>query len=214
MSIHFDIGRDDSQDDYVIHIPGDINQRLAGKCISAGSASSRRAAGSDMALWYVSRRHILEILPEGILSGLAILAAGLTLPLALAPLMAAIILIAVAFFLFEIWRWDNEIIYVSQSAIVHRFWNWRKFSWDKAEYYFGNIADIKAVRPIEFSMSGISAGSVTITTNSGQQAELPLTPSPYLLLRRKEQAQRHRLSGFDFQGSSPWLEPTAEHFRD
>lgn len=211
MTLRWDVGRDDSKDDYIAHVPGDINPRLARKCIDV--------PGVDVALWYVSRQHALEILPEAILSILVIIPAALTLPLVLgnsflSGLMAALIVLAVAFFIFELWRWDNEIIYVSQSAISRRRWDWQKFQWDKEDYPFGNIGKIKTAKPLEFNFSRIQAGNVLLELNSGEQVTLPLTPSPYKLAKRMDQARRHGIAGHSFQGSSPWLDPTVEHFRD
>lgn len=211
MTLHWNVGRDDTKDDYVVYISGDIDKRLAQKCISP--------AGVDISLFYVNRRHVLEILPEFVLAFLVAFPASLTLALAvrqpaLAGLMGLMILGAVVYFLFEVWRWDNEIVFVTQSAVNLRFWNWSKFEWDAFQMPINNIATTKTSVPLEFNVGRIQAGNVLLSLNSGGSLALPLTPDPYRLAAKIEQAKRHGFSSHGFKGASPWEPPVIERFRD
>jgi len=156
-------------------------------------------------IFYASKRHILEILPEALTS------LWLELSLIIVLLNASpwqmcdvslcrfvvsfiVALLGGVFFLIpfglELWRWNRDIYYSTSQ-------NWSRwfFSFRDMDYHNENMGFVTSTRvttPWIYRRIGWDVGTLTSLSVDESKRLTPLMPKPYILQRRIREAQSYK----------------------
>lgn len=163
----------------------DINQKLL-SCVDPRAVSSRTV------IFYMSRRHWLEVLAEFIQSATSIATVvALAGVFDLGDLNWVWMALAMYFlanpFLLELWRWHYDIYYLTQDGYRRSFFTFKSLSYQVEELSFVTSARVQQL--MYHKLLGFDIGILVAKTPDGRQLSTPLMPHPLRLQNRISEAK-------------------------
>ena len=156
-------------------------------------------------IFYASRRHVLEILPEMLTSAWLLFSLVVVLvnvnPWAFCDetqcrfvvSLVVGLLGGLAFtfpFGLEMFRWNRDIYYLTQANWAHWY-----FSFEDMDYQnenMGFVTSTKVTAPWIYRRIGLNIGTLVSLSVDESKRYTPLMPKPYVLQRRIREAQSFR----------------------
>ena len=156
-------------------------------------------------IFYASKRHPLEILPEFLTSLWLILTLAAVLlnfdpvsgcrMLECRLLVASIVALSLLFsfvypFGLEVWRWNRDIYYLTQRGWSHWY-----FRFDKAKFdneVSGFVTSTRVDTPVLYDWLGWDVGNLASLSVDESKKFTPLMPRPLVLQTRIREAQSYK----------------------
>lgn len=151
-------------------IHDDISERLARKCLETPDEPTE--------FYFVSRRHWIELVPElviAIVYGSPIIylfSQNLTNQV-IAITSGLLLLVLLMGFGFELYRWDNDLVYLTQYGLARRRFT-KALEWQNFRQTL--VSDTGTIRPFYFTWAGINAGTLVSAAVSARPL-IPLIPN-------------------------------------
>jgi hypothetical protein len=171
---------------------------------------------SGLVIFYASRRHVLEIVPE-ILTSVWLLLTLFAIVLNFNPLdgcnsqqclvivSAFISFFSILFFVFplgiELFRWNSDVYYLSQNGWARWYINFRTMAYDNEN--MGFVVTTRVTKPWAYQIIGLDVGTLLATGVEEVKRITPLMPYPYTLQRRVKEAANYKPAKPEV-GSLPW----------
>ena len=163
------------------------------------------------AIFYISRRHWMEIVPEAIqsaLMALTVIAVGLQFrsphnPAYYWPLVALIAIIAIIHpFGLECWRWASDVYVVFESGWGRRHFSFRHMAFRPK---FQALVTTTTVEKTAFAgIGGFDIGKIVVRDAAGEITMTPLLPNPYAVQSRLIEAGQYRSGELPPMANDPW----------
>lgn len=150
-----------------------------------------RAVTPRLAIFYISRRHWLEIVAElvdSLTKILTVIALASVIPAAPGWLWLTL---AVYFFvnpfLIELWRWQRDIYFLSQDGYRRSYYSFASMSYIVEDLSFVTSARVQQL--MYYRLMGLDIGTMVAKSADGRQLSTPLMPHPLRLQARINEAK-------------------------